>query len=73
MKLFLQVSKIQNECFFDINSYKSEMTGYFVNLIFLCIQVVISQECFYVYVLSPQIMIRQGFSELDYTFFVPIK
>lgn len=80
MKLVLQVSKIQNDCFFDIISYKSEMTVYFVNLIFLCIQVFTSQEYCFVYVLvsiininTLQIMIREGFSELGYTFFVPIK
>ena len=80
MKLVLEVSKIQNDCFFDIISYKSEMTVYFVNLIFLCIQVVTSQEYCFVYVFvslininTLQIMIREGFSELDYTFFVPIK
>ena len=80
MKLVLQVSKIQNDCFFDIINCKSEMTVYFVNLIFLCIQVVTSQEYCFVYVSvslininTLQIMIREGFSELDYTFFVPIK
>ena len=77
---FCKFQKSKMIVFFDIISYKSEMIVYFVNLIFLCIQVFTSQEYCFVYVFvsiininTLQIMIREGFSELDYTFFVPIK
>ena len=56
------------------------MTVYFMNLIFLCLQGDTSQEWWFedvfvniININTPEIMIRQGFSELGCMFFVPIK